>query len=232
MIKVLWRSAKMVAKLCLDAEYRSIVGLRVFNARNVHQTTALTRMNRYPRIFSACRSYFENRTELRILSYGCATGEEVCTLRLYFPSAFIIGAEINRRSLARCLAREVDDRITFVYSDHDLIARHGPFDAVFCMAVLQRTPHSIDSRKIASLKRLYPFEKFDRQVERLDSLLRKDGLLVIRHAQYELSDASVAAKFTALDDVAPDHGRPRFDRHSDRKPQPSSRASIFVKTRN
>jgi chemotaxis methyl-accepting protein methylase len=85
-----------------DAGYRSIFVLQVFNREHLHQTTALTAMDRYPRIFSACRDFFGDRQDLKILSFGCSTGEEVLTLRRYFPSAFITGAEINRRSLASC----------------------------------------------------------------------------------------------------------------------------------
>ncbi|MEI4884199.1 class I SAM-dependent methyltransferase, partial [Klebsiella pneumoniae] len=84
--------------------------------------------------------YFSGQPEVRILSFGCSTGEEVLTLRRYFPHASIVGAELNRRSLTICERLNVDDRIQFTFSRHDLIARHGPFDAVFCMAVLQRGP--------------------------------------------------------------------------------------------
>lgn len=152
------------------------------------------------------------------------------TLRQYFPSASIVGAELNTRSLARCKELEVDAGITFVYSDHDLIARHGPFDAVFCMAVLQRGPHEVQRSGVTNLARIYPFEKFDREVDALDALLAQDGLLVIHHSQYDLRDASAAAKYEALE-TGPSDGLPRFARNGDLKPPSSEMASIFVKRR-
>ena len=51
------------------------------------------------------------RQDIKILSYGCSTGEEVLTLRNYFPNAHIIGAEINKHSLAKCRQLPVDEKI-------------------------------------------------------------------------------------------------------------------------
>jgi hypothetical protein len=193
-----YRAGRFFEHFFVDGSYRSIVLMKAFNKERLHQIDPDTWMNRYPKIFAACQSYFADRKELRILSYGCSTGEEVVTLRTYFPRAFITGAEINRRSLAICRKREADERIAFVYSRPTIIARYGPFDAIFCMAALQRTPHLIKARGITDLKRIYPFEKFDRQVAELDALLAVGGLLIIALTQYRLKDATVARKYTAL----------------------------------
>ena len=230
-LDVLREYVAQVGKFCVDADYREIVLLRLFSARNLHQTSVVTRMDRYPGVFSLCRQYFEGRTDVRILSFGCATGEEVLTIRGYFPSAFILGAEVNRRSLARCRTLKVDDRIAFTYSDHDRIVQQGPFDAVFCMAVLQRGPHSVERQQVPNIRLIYPFEKFDDQVTRLDSVLRKNGLLVISHSQYDLGDASVGGKYEPLD-LGPHNRSARFDRNGDRKPLASRSASVFVKARD
>lgn len=103
-------------------------------------------MHRFPRIFRICRDYLGGRENLRILSYGCATGEEVFTLRNYFPHAFIAGAEINRRSLSVAKRRSTDDRVVFLEPDARRIRALGPFDAVFCLAVLQRQPERLKPR--------------------------------------------------------------------------------------
>jgi hypothetical protein len=224
----LWRCARATLRLGYAPEFRAVVFLRLFHGDRLHQTTVLTRMNRYPQLFAATRQYFAGRTDLRVLSYGCATGEEVLTLRGYLPSATIVGAEINPQSLAHCRSLKVDDRIVFLDSNHDMIASRGPFDAVFCLAVLQRGPHEVQRRGISNLTRIYPFEKFEREVTWLDSLVAKDGLLVIHFAQYDFSDTGVAAKYEPLGAGPPD-GFPRFDRQGDLKPQPLTTTSMFVK---
>jgi hypothetical protein len=217
----------------IDGQRRSVVLLKLLHRRNVHQTTPDTWLDRYPRIFAACRAYFGDRTEVNILSYGCSTGEEVLTLRRYFPAAFITGAEINRRSLAICRRHDVDERIAFVYSEPMAIARRGPFDAIFCMAVLQRTPRAIIEQGITDLRHIYPFEKFDRQVAELDELLTIGGLFVIRNTQYRFQDASVASKYAPLETMSPDSDPgPRFGRNSERLTEDDGAplAFIFVKT--
>ncbi|MDQ1468817.1 MAG: hypothetical protein QOJ99_297 [Bryobacterales bacterium] len=88
-------------------------------------------------------------------------GEEVLTLRTYFPTACIVGAEINRHSLSLCRKRKVDDRIVFLELHPAKIRETGPFDAMFCLAVLQRPPMRIVEKRIMNLKGIYAFQKFD-----------------------------------------------------------------------
>jgi len=215
---------------CSSAEHRSLTMTRLRSRDALHQTTTLTWMDRYPGVFAACRDHLAGRQDLRILSFGCSTGEEVVTLRQYFPGATIVGAEINRRNLAACRRRRLDDRVSFLRSEPEAIARHGPYDAVFCMAVLQRTPHAVESDGIRSLARIYPFEKFDRQVQQLDRWLKAGGLLVIHHSQYRLVDASIASRYAVLDVGGQEVDRgPKFDRDSRRLEDVPTSRSIFVK---
>jgi SAM-dependent methyltransferase len=215
-------------RLCLDGGYRSVVFLRLFRPQDLHQSTVLTRMNRYPEIFLACSEYFEGRSDLKILSYGCATGEEVLTLRHYFPSAFILGVEINRHALAVAKRQQVDDRMAFLESDPTAIAGIGPFDAIFCMAVLQRTPMRVKAARIEDLRPIYPFDKFEAKVSELDSWLKNDGLLVVHHSQYAVEDAAAGSKYRPLKTAKSisDLG-PKFDRDSFRCDRPTD--SVFVK---
>jgi SAM-dependent methyltransferase len=215
-------------RFCIDAGYRSAVLLRFSRPAELHQSTVLTRMDRYPQIFATCRAHFAEAPGLRILSYGCATGEEVLTLRRYFPSATIVGAEINARCLAVARKHVIDDRIAFIESDSAAIRSRAPFDAIFCMAVLQRTPMLVAERGIQNLKEIYPFEKFDAKVTELDSWLKPGGLLVIHYSQYALSRATVGPRYepliTALHLVDND---PKFDRDSQRCGDVPN--SVFVK---
>lgn len=221
---------KSMIRICTDPDFRSIIILQLLNPKNIHQTTSLTFMNRYPEIFLACRDYFHGKQDLKILSFGCSTGEEVLTLRHYFPTAHIVGAEINKHSLKICRKLPVDEKISFVYSNLSEIQKHGHFDAIFCMAVLQREPHVIASKGITSLKKFYPFEKFQQQTIELDELLNPRGLLVIQYSQYSLLDTTVASKYKSLCNYTQDdYVSPVFDKNSGLIKNPPSQNTIFIK---
>ncbi|MDP9053265.1 MAG: class I SAM-dependent methyltransferase [Acidobacteriota bacterium] len=217
----------------MDGAYRSAILLRVFSPHEIHQSTVVTWMDRYPEIFSVCRDYFIGKPDPRILSYGCATGEEVLTLRSYFPSAFIVGAEINPCSLSVARKRKVDDRIVFLESDPAKIRDTGTFDAIFCLAVLQRTPMRVIRKGIVDLKTIYPFEKFEGKVTELDSLLNRYGLLIIYNSQYSFTDTRVASRYSPLITAKNIHNKgPLFDRNSIRLTTGQTSYSVFVKMRN
>jgi SAM-dependent methyltransferase len=229
-IRRVWHMGLAVVQFGRDESYRSSVLLKLRYRRTVHQTTAKTWVDRYPTLFRASREFLGDHEQLRLLSFGCSTGEEVLTLRRYFPKAQIVGAEINRKSLAQCLTLDVDDRIRFVHSRHATIASHGPYDAIFCLAVLQRTPHLVEANNLASLADVYPFQRFDEQLSELDDLLKPGGLLVVHHTQYVVAHSSIASRYSSLAGVTPmpDSG-PRFDARSRRIDGPVDPASVFVK---
>lgn len=229
-LSAIWKVVQISKRVCLDNDYRYLLFLQLLNRKNIHQTTPLTFMNRYPKIFSACQEYFKGKEDLKILSYGCSTGEEVLTLRNYFPTAQIIGADINKRSLEACRKLPVDDKISFIYSTPSEIQKHGKFDAIFCMAVLQRKPHDVAAKGITNLSKIYPFEKFEKQIIELDHLVKQNGLLVVHFTQYSLLDTNVAHKYEALGDyVQDDYSTPVFDRNSELRRNTNPQKSIFVK---
>lgn len=226
----LWNIIKTILCFCFNAEYRSILFLQLLHAKEVHQTTSLTCMNRYPEIFKACRDYFNNKKELTLLSYGCSTGEEVLTLRQYFPQANIIGADINKHSLARCKKLMVDDKVTFIYSKKSELLKYGKYDAIFCMAVLQIKPHFVRSNGITNLKKIYPFEKFEQTVNELDRLINKDGLLVIHFTQYSVADTNIAFAYETVGDYnQEEYIGPVFDKGSNIIENPIPFKSIYKK---
>jgi hypothetical protein len=101
------------------------------------------------------------------------------------------------------------------------------------MAVLQRTPHLVKDQGISDLKRIYPFEKFEQQVMEFDSLLKKNGLLVIHNTQYRFLDTSCANKYGPLEggEEKAWYGSV-FDKHSKRIEDISPQSSIFLKIRD
>ena len=225
-----YRRFRDARAIVTDADRRAVLLLRLLRPGDVHQTTPLTWRDRYPEIFARCARALQVREDIHLLSYGCSTGEEVLTLRQYFPDAHITGAEINPRNLALCRRLPVDGRIVFVPSEHAAIEERGPFDLIFCMAVLQRTPHAVEAQRMTSLSAIYPFEKFDRQVSELDSFLKTGGVLVIHHTQYVFTDASVATTYDVVPSLEPPaNDGPRFDRNSRLVESAVSSGSIYRK---
>lgn len=211
-----------------DPMRRSFLGLRLLNPENLHQANGDTAIDRFPAIFARCRDHLGDRLELNLLSFGCSTGEEVLTLRRYFPYATLTGAEINRRSLTICRSLPTDGRLRVVASVREHLVAHGPYDAIFAIAVLQRHPMRVARDRPESVKGVYPFERFDAQITDFSALLRPNGLLVVHAKMYPLSEASAAADFLPLEpgcDQGPDG--PKYDRRSNRfaHPPPSGLSS-------
>ncbi|URW75164.1 hypothetical protein M9980_11490 [Sphingomonas donggukensis] len=215
----LWRGARRLA----DARARSEIATRRRHRDRIHQDVTLTRIDRYPRLFAAARDLLADRPRPTLLSYGCSSGEEVVSLRGYFPDADIVGAELNCAMLAACARWPHDPRTRFLASDDAGVAAAGPYDAIFCMAVLQRRPHGVENEGRETIADFYPFALFDRQVAELAALLKTGGLLIVEHAQYLVTDASAAPLLEPVGDrgVWPAKG-PRFDRDGRRiVPQPT-----------
>ena len=221
-----------VKGILTNKQRREIFFIKLFKSGRVHQTTPVTSLNRFPVIFTACKNYFDGKKDIKILSFGCSTGEEVITLRHYFPNATIVGAEINQYSLEICQKRKLDDKMIFIDSTDRNIRNNGPYDAIFCMAVFQRTPQLITQKGIKSLKRIYPFEKFDKQIRFLDECVKQNGLMVVHFSQYDFMDTSVFAKYDIWGDynqnLYGDHSA-IFDKDSQLVVNKQNRYSIFIK---
>ncbi|MFN7250066.1 MAG: class I SAM-dependent methyltransferase [Anaerobacillus sp.] len=229
-LSFIWNATQTIKRICVDKDFRSLALLQLLHPNKVHQTTPLTFMDRYPAIFSACKNYFNGKQDLKILSYGCSTGEEVLTLRKYFPDAELIGADINKQSLAICRQLPVDKNISFLYSSHSEIKKHGPFDAIFCMAVLQRKPHDIAAKGITNLKKIYPFDKFEQQIIEFDQIIKPQGLMVIHYTQYSFEDTSLASNYKSLGYYnQSDYHSPVFDKKGELIKNPPPQKSIFIK---
>lgn len=163
-----------------------------------HQTRRNTWSDRYPEIFAAACEHLSggSQAQLRILSYGCSTGEECTTLRRYFPGALIVGAEVDRRSLAACRWGNRDRGIRYIFSNERNISALAPYDAIFCMSVLCRWP---DSKDISDIGHLYPFERYEGALEFLDAQLRVGGLLSIYNANFTFCDSPLYERYKVVD---------------------------------
>ncbi len=163
------------------------------------QLSNRTRANRYPHVFEpvARMAAALQRPQLRVLSFGCSTGEEPSILAThYLPGAEILGVDIAPDALAEARARcAALAGVTIAESTPETLRSRGPFDLIFAMSVLCRWP---TSRRMASIGELFPFARFTEQATLLDEVLAPGGLLVIYNANYSFLQTPVAANYDVV----------------------------------
>ncbi len=181
--------AGRVRDLLLSGRTRSELWTRWRYGGAVHQDVSLSFPDRYSGLFRLTQRLLAGRSAPRILSYGCAAGEEVVSLRAYFPDALLVGAEINPILLRACRKLPADPDRRFVESTPEQIAAHGPYDAIFAMAVFTRRPSEIAARGVTNIAGHYPFQHFAAGIRLLTEQLASGGLLIVEHALYRVEDA-------------------------------------------
>ena len=161
------------------------------------QDRSTTFVNRYPLLFQYVQRAVGRSAPVRILSFGCATGEEVETLRGYFPAARIKGIDIDPSSIAACerrFAHAPDPNVTFEVADSARAEPADFYDLVFCLAVLRRSGLRSRDTCLPDIR----FEDFDRCVGELARSLRPGGLLALRHASFRFADTAAARRFDVV----------------------------------
>jgi SAM-dependent methyltransferase len=164
------------------------------------QPSSVTSADRYPKYFGLVRDELSGVLAPNILSFGCSTGEEVFTLRSYFPNANIVGIDINHHSIRVCqreLARRGgDEKITFRCAGSLEAELSEYFDAIFALAVLRHGdlralwPETCDA--------ILPFSKVERAAEDIVTGLKPGGILTICHSQFLFADMRVSKQFDVV----------------------------------
>jgi 2-polyprenyl-3-methyl-5-hydroxy-6-metoxy-1,4-benzoquinol methylase len=160
--------------------------------------------NRYPWLFEFARASLRNVRGLRILSFGCSRGEEVFTLRGYFPGAAIKGIDIDPRNIVHCLARarrEESADVTFAAAATTEAEQAEYYDAIFCLAVLCHGDlAATGARRCDPLLR---FEDFERTVVDFARCLKPDGLLLLHTANFRFCDTFASKDFDTVLEADP-----------------------------
>jgi SAM-dependent methyltransferase len=193
------RAARKLWRLAVDRPYRNLMWLYLFRPRGAFQPFNDTEADRYPGVFSFVQSELGGDNAPRILSFGCATGEEVFSLRTYFPRAVIKGIDINPGNIGVCrrrLRQAADAAITFETASSTRAEPAASYDAIFCMAVLRHG--SLGLPGVTRCDHLLHFEDFAQAVQDFARCLKSGGLLVIRHSNFRLCDAPAAACFETI----------------------------------
>ena len=180
-------------------------------ADNTIQLHGHTAFDRYPEVFLKVKKLFEGKAgPFKILSFGCSTGEEVNTLAtLYFTDAHdfkIVGVDIDPRSVRQAQKNNPQpDRVSFHESSDEVLAEHGPFDAIFAMSVLCAWP---ETRDLDDISGYMTFDDFERHVRHLDQQLKVGGHFVIYNASFCFTDTETSKGYEPI--LIDDHRQSGF----------------------
>ncbi len=166
------------------------------------QSSSLTSMDRYPHIFRFVQDTLGEGEAVALLSFGCSTGEEVFTLRDYFPNARIKGLDVapeNIRIARRRLRAAPDSDLHFEVAASTAGEPADTYDAIFCMAVFR---HGLVNRPdVMRCDHWIRFEDFASAIADIARCLKPGGLLAISYSNFRFSDTPVAPHFqTILED--------------------------------
>lgn len=188
--------------LVLSREARANWLVRAISPDNLFQPSRDTYPDRYPEIFRFVADRLVGSESVRLLSFGCSTGEEVFSLRRYVANAEIRGIDINAVNIAVCRRRQRcsgDQRMSFQVSGSASREVTSAYDAVFCMAVLRHGDLSRDG--VRRCDHRITFAAFESTVAELARCVRPGGLLIIQHSNFRFCDTTVSAGFETVLDV-------------------------------
>jgi len=191
----------------IDPGLRAIAKAERVFAGELFQPWPTTETNRYPALFDALAERLARLPAPRVLSFGCASGEEMRALRDRLPLAQLTGIDANARAIAAARAADPSPLSRYRHA-----ARPDPgetFDAVLAMAVFRHGQLSADQAGDCSA--LLPFARFEAGVAMLDACLEPGGYLMIGNAQLRFCDTRIARRYAVEPQrLAPVPGDPRY----------------------
>lgn len=193
------------------------------------QDSVFTKPYRYPRLFEQCSIYFQAHPAPAILSFGCSTGEEVFSLSDYLPQAIITGIDINSWCIKECNRKNKSDRISFGLRHSKKFDSLSGLDAIFCMAVFQRTENK---KKTTQRTTKITFGQFEKELAILDQKLGVGGLFFIDVCDFDLADTLLySARYRPLEFEANrlPKALPVFNRQNERVAETRNFYRVFVK---
>jgi hypothetical protein len=194
-----------------------------------YQKETFTMLNRYPVLFEQCKLYLGGINEPNILSFGCSTGLEVVSISNYLPNAQIMGVDINQWCISQCRKKLKDPRFSFQHIFSNTFKVSSNFDAIFCMAVFQRTSNRIN--KDNNYATGFTFQQFENEISVLHNKLKAGGLFIIDQADFNFADTIYSENYKPLDFEGNKitRNRPVFDRNNHKINDLNSSYRIFIK---
>jgi len=226
-----YRALRFAWHFASDRVFRRDYLRRLRPARGQFQFRSFTCENRYPRIFAFLGRQLAGRTDVRVLSFGCATGEEVFALRRHLPQAFIKGVDVNSLDIAIAERRRVasgpaGERMEFACAADVAGEVAASYDAVLCLAVFQHSALADPAHE--SCAAFIRFEEFERVIGGLARCVRPGGYLALRWANFRFEDTAGAKDFEPVLTLSPGgNPHPRFGRDNRRLPPEPDRHVVW-----
>ncbi len=178
----------------LDPHSRAVAAAQRRFPGELLQPAGTTSEDRHPALFAELRRQLADRSEPRLLSFGCSTGEEALTLLYYLPRARIDAIDLNPRAIAKAQQRARSDRIVF--------ANRGTppgesYDAVTCLSVLRHG--ELDRLRPDSCSAILSFARVEEVLRQLDVVLKPGGLLAIWGSNFPFAQTGLAAGYEAIE---------------------------------
>ena len=211
-----YRIARFLYNLAQGMESRNAALLLLRPPVELFQPYGTTSYDRFPEIFQLVREWIGDGAGVRVLSFGCSTGEEVFSLRRYFSEATIVGIDINPFNIAVCrvrLWRSGDKGTIFATAGSTTGQADASYDAIFAMAVFRHGDLNVSPPPPTCDHRIR-FADFERSVTGLARCIKPGGLLVIHHAMFRFGDTCVAAQFEPIECANHFLDGPLFDREN------------------
>jgi 2-polyprenyl-3-methyl-5-hydroxy-6-metoxy-1,4-benzoquinol methylase len=196
------------------------------------QTYSHTLPDRYPWLFRFAADCIGAADGVRLLSFGCSRGDEVFSLRSYFPGASIKGIDIDPQNIVSCerrARREQVAEVSFALAATTQAEADESYDAIFCLAVLCRG--DLTTQGVQHCDPQLTFLDFERTVADFSRCLKPSGLLVLHTTNFRFCDVTVAREFETLLEAEPAQMAPdvQFDRNNRLLPEPRYRGVVFRK---
>lgn len=182
----------------IDPDLRTIERLRREQAGALFQPFPTTAEDRYPDLFDALALRLAGIARPRVLSFGCADGSEVRSLRRWLPDAEIVGFDINPRAIAearRRLDHDPDPAIRFELAGDPSGEPAESFDAILALAVFRHG--QLEQTAPGSSCEIMPFARFEHGVAMLDRLVRPGGWLAVWNSHFRFADTALAKGYRA-----------------------------------
>ena len=226
-----YRAARFGWHYLRDPIFRRDHRLARRQPENLFQFRTVTAPNRYPRLFAYLREHV-TAPHARVLSFGCATGEEVFSLRRYLPAATIKGLDINPANIATCASRLAvapDAGLAFAVGSSAATETPESYDAVLALAVFQHPDLKLD-RRVATCAPRIRFVDFERVVAGLAAGVKPGGYLALRHTAFRFADTACSRDFTLRLELPTEVAFfPRFDRDDRRIADAATEQVVFQK---